>query len=150
MEVSSVVNSMQKFIDRLDGLNEEGRECIITFKRGLRRIEINDSNGETYTSHNYDLRDNYNSFEMTDEFMIERTNEEEPILYIKFIVKQDQSFRIAASSSKEVLRKNIVGFKIYTREYVEAKYYNVEYEQVYWINADYINIINTYKGKCSL
>ena len=40
-------------------------------------------------------------------------------------------------------------FKLEHLNYDDAVEYPVTYTQEYWIHADDIDIINTYKGKCS-
>jgi len=147
MEVSSVVNSMQKFIDRLDGLNEEGRDVELKFKNiPLRYIN---GYGKDIFSDGWSANSVEDGFVISDGFMVKRTDEDEPVLYIKFTREQTQDF-VTKDSEKIVSKKKKWFFfekeEIYWTGDVK---YPVTYTQEYWINVDNITIINSYKGKCS-
>ena len=148
MEVSSVANSMQKFIDRLEGLNEENRSHILKIKNVF-LISINTSTGKECTEDSWHRKEITDKFVMTDEFMIQRTNEGEPHLYIKFTREQTQDFTIKGREPFYTYSRNMFFFKLEHLNYDDAVEYPVTYTQEYWIHADDIDIINTYKGKCS-
>jgi len=148
MEVSSVANSMQKFVDRLEGLNEDGRSHILKFKNVLHQY-IEDSTGRDVTSGGWNGNTVEDGFEITDEFMIQRTNEDEPQLFIKFTREQTEDFTIKKSEYDPIIETKFFFFKSEVRNYTDAVKYPVTYTQEYWINADNITIINSYKGKCS-
>lgn len=150
MEVSSVATSMQEFIDRLTGLNEDGRSHILKFGDVIYQY-IND-NGKDVKSDGWSASTVNDGFEITNEFMIQRTDEKAPILFIKFTREQTQDFTIKKRDPimKEVrLLNNFFRKEEVLDYYTDAVIYPVTYTQEYWINVDNITIINSYKGKCS-
>lgn len=148
MEVSSVANSMQKFIDRLEGLNEEGRSYELKFK-DIPLKYIDEDTGKDEIDEGWGHKTVDDNFVMTDEFMIQRKNEEEPILFIKFTREQTQDFTIKKAEPYYEYSKVWFFFKEEHLQYKKAITYQVKYIQEYWINVDCITITNVYKGKCS-
>jgi len=148
MEVSSVANSMQKFVDRLEGLNEDGKSHTLKFKNIFYKY-IEDTAGKDVTSYGWGASTVNDGFEITDEFMVQRTNEEEPVLFIKFTREQTQEFTIKKSEYDPIIERKWFFFKSEVRNYTDAVTYPVTYTQEYWIKSDNITIINSYKGKCS-
>jgi len=148
MEVSSVVNSMQKFIDRLDGLNEEGRSYNLKHKDvPLKYIDAD--TGKDEIDKGWAHKTVSDGFVMVDEFMVQRKDGEEPILYIKFTREQTQDFTIKKPEPFHTYTRKLFFFKREHLNYTKAIKYSVEYIQEYWINVDFIEITNIYKGKCS-
>ena len=148
MEVSSVANSMQKFIDRLDGLNEKGRSFELKFK-DIPLKYIDGDTGKDVMDSGWAHKTVDDNFVMVDEFMVQRKNEEEPILFIKFTREQTQDFTIKKSEPYYEYSKKWFFFKKEHLQYKKAITYSVTYTQEYWINVDFINITTVYKGKCS-
>ena len=151
MELSEVVSNMQTFINRLEGLDEEGRSHILKIKNTY-IISINDHDGKEKIDMSWSGNNITDNFIITDKFMIQRTNEGVSNLFIKFTREQTQDFTIKNRDPimKEVrLLNNLFRKEEVLDYYTDVIEYPVTYTQEYWIHADDIDIVTTYKGKCS-
>lgn len=147
MELSTFKNTMQNFLDRLEGLGEEGRSHKLEFI-GIHEKLINEC-GKDYFDYDWGSKTIKDGFEITDEFKIQQIDDEEPQLFIKFTREQTQEFCI--KEPKETIIKETKWF-FFTKEWSEwseREFYPVTYTQEYWINAEAISITTEYVGKCN-